>query len=57
MQNLIRVKVPKPQTHLNEKLPQFALFQWSAHLPLQVLAKIAIFAVLHDNIYRVFFHE
>ena len=50
MQYLILVQVPQPQTHLNKELPYLALRQRPVHLLLQVLAQVAIFAVLHDDV-------
>ena len=57
MQNFILVQVPESQTHFNEELPYFGLRELPAHLSFEILAQIAILAILHDDIDRIPGHK
>lgn len=47
------MQIPQPQAHLHEEFPYFFLIERSVHLFLQILADIAIFAILHNDVNRV----
>jgi len=50
MQDSVSVEVLESLAHLNEKLPNPALGQGSAHLALEVQAEITVLTKLHDDV-------
>ena len=57
VQNLVSVQVLNAEAHLKEESPYGLLRQALPHLPLQVQAKVAILAVLHDDVNVVLLSE
>ena len=51
------MQVLNAEAHLEEESPDCLLRQALAHLPLKVQAKVAILAVLHDDVDIVLFGE
>ena len=44
------MQILQAEAHLNEELPDLTLSETATHLALQVLAQIAILAVLHHDV-------
>ena len=44
------MQILQAKAHLNEELPDLTLSETATHLALQVLAQIAILAVLHHDV-------
>ena len=57
VQNLVRVQVQQPQTHLDKEFPDLGFGELAAHLLFKVEAKIAILAQFHYNVDLVISRE
>ena len=50
MQNLVLMQIAQAEAHFYEEFPDLLLLKRPIHLLLQILANVAVLAVLHDDV-------